>query len=344
MAPMVELSRPTSNGVTAMVLKGIWSLSCLVICAIGSNVAVAKERLSIALNVDPAFTAMMYGITKGKVSSDLVDLDIHLLDVNALAQAASSNRFDILQVTAQAVPRAATQGLPMKVIGISVANPDGPGRDIWVKKDSPLRKPEDLKGKTLGIYSLASGAVTLVRIALSKHFGFNVAANGGDFVMKQMQIMAMPAALATGQVDASMLSNVLGYRAGKSGDFRSLVNIDRINIGLFGSPAVSTVFIGYTDRLQGKPEIYRAALQLLIKSRDYARTHPDEVFPTVAAEHNVDEEYLRIWEQKYQAFPVSVSSKDADNLDKLWMWSKELGILPEIVPAASVIWDGALRQ
>lgn len=327
-----------------MGLKRFWLLFGLLALVFASEAAAAKERLSIALNVDPAFMAMTFAIRNGKVSSDLVELDIHMLDVNALAQAAGTKRFDILQVTAQAVPRAVTQGLSMKVIGISVSNPAGPGRDIWVKKDSPLRTPEDLKGKTLGIYSLASGAVTLVRIALSKHYGFNVSANRGDFIMKQMQITAMPAALATGQIDASMLSNVLGYRAGKSGDFRSLISIDRINIDLFGSPAVSTVFIGYTERLEAKPDAYRAALQLLVKSRDYARANPDEVFKTVAAEQNVEEEYLRIWEEQYQGFPVTVSSKDETNLDRLWTWSKELGILPEVIPAASTIWDGALRE
>lgn len=325
-------------------MKLKYLFSALLLFAFVSYPAAAKERVSVALYFDPAFVAMTYAIRNGKVSSDLVDIDIHMLDINALAQAVSGKRFDILQVTALAVPRAIIQGLPLKVIGISVTNPPGPGRDIWVKKDSPLREPKDLKGKTLGTYSLASGAVTLVRIALSKHYGFNVSAEGGDFVMKQMQSMAMPAALATGQIDASMLSNVLGYRAGKSGEFRSLVNTDRIIGKMFGSPAVSTVFIGYTERLQAKPEVYRAALQLLIKSRDYARANPDEVFGAVAAERQVEKEYLQIWEEQYQGYPVSISDNHIANLDMLWSHSKELGIVKDIVPAASTVWDRAVRE
>jgi ABC-type nitrate/sulfonate/bicarbonate transport system substrate-binding protein len=304
----------------------------------------AKEKLSIALNVDPSHAAMTYAIRTGKVSSDLVDLDIHLLDVNALSQATSSRRFDILQLSALVVPRAITQGLGVKILGISSNGPPGSGRDIWVKKDSPLQKPEDLKGKTLGVYSLSTGSVTLVRIALWKHYGFNVSATNGDFTMKQMQMAAMPAALATGQVDASMLANIQAYQSSKSGNIRSLISTDKINIGLFGSRPIAAVFIGYDDKLAAKRELYRAAMMLLRDSRNYARSHPDDVYPKVAATENVDEHFLRIWEDEYQGFPVSINDNDIRSLDKLWLWSKELGILPETVPATTAVWDNAPRE
>jgi NitT/TauT family transport system substrate-binding protein len=130
--------------------------------------ATAKEKLSIALNVDPSHAAMTYALRNGKVKSDVVDVDLHFLDVKALTQAASSKRFDILQFSALAVPRAITQGLSMKVLGVSSNGPPGSGRDIWVKKDSPLQKPADLKGKTLGVYSLATGSVTLVALRFQR--------------------------------------------------------------------------------------------------------------------------------------------------------------------------------
>jgi NitT/TauT family transport system substrate-binding protein len=304
----------------------------------------AKERISVGLNVDPAFMAMTYAIRHGKVKSDLVDLDVHLMDVNATTQAASTKRFDILQVTALAMPKAVEQGVPMQVIGISVTQPPFHGRDIWVKKDSPLRKPDDLKGKTLGVYSLGSSAVTMVRIALSKHYGFNVAAEGGDVIYRRMPPSAMPVNLATGRVDASILPNVEVYRALTKGHFRPLVSIDPVNNRLFGTQPASTLFIGYTDRLEGKREAYRAALQLLIASRDYAHANPDEVFKTIAKENNVDVDYLLRWEKEYQGFPVAISDTDITSLDKLWAWSKELGILSSAPTAASTIWEGALRK
>jgi NitT/TauT family transport system substrate-binding protein len=305
----------------------------------------AKEKLTVAVNIDPSHFAMTYAVRNGLVKSDTVEVDLHFLDINALTQALSTKRFDILQLSALAVPRAIAQGLPLKIVGNTARVPGGPGRDIWVKKDSPLKKPEDLKGKTLGTYSLATGAVTLVRIALWKRYDLNVAVDGGDFTMKQLQISAMPAALATGQVDASMLSNIQAYRAGKSGDFRSLMSSDKISIELFGANPVSAVFISYPDRIQAKPDAYRAALRVLLDSRNYARSHPDEVFNAVGAEQHVDPEYLRVWEDQYQGFPVAIAKGDASALDQLWQLSKELGILKDTVPAAKdVIWDGAPHE
>jgi len=320
----------------------LWAVFLLL--ALAAESGVAKEKLSIGLNVDPSHAAMTYAIRTGKVSSDLVELDMHFIDVNTMTQAASSRRFDILQLSALAVPRAIVQGLGMRILGISSNGPPGSGRDIWVKKDSPLQKPEDLKGKSLGVYSLATGSVTLVRIALWKHYGFNVSATNGDFTMKQMQMASMPAALATGQIDASMLANIQAYQSAKSGNFRSLISTDKINIGLFGSRPIAAVFIGYDDKLTAKRDLYRAAMLMLRDSRNYARAHPDEVYPKVAAAENVDEQFLRIWEDEYQGFPVSIVDNDIRSLDKLWAWSKELGILPETVPAANAVWDGAPRE
>jgi hypothetical protein len=83
---------------------------------------------------------------------------------------------------------------------------------------------------------------------------------------------------------------------------------------------------------------------MLRDSRNYARSHPDEVYPAVAAAEKIDEQFLRIWEDEYQGFPVSVADADIVALDKLWQWSKELGILPETVPAKSAVWDDAPRE
>lgn len=309
-----------------------------------SDVGAAKEKISVALNIDPSHSAMTYALRTGKVKSDLVDLDLHLIDINTLLQATSSKRFDIIQTGALSVPRAITQGLGMKILGNTASVPNGHGHDIWVKSDSPLKTPQDLKGKTLGVYSLATGAVTLVRIALWKHYGFNVSVNGGDFTMKQMQISAMPAALSTGQIDASMLSNIQAYHAWKSDKFRSLISTDDINIKLFGAQPVSAVFAGYSEKIDANPKAYRAALQLLLESRNYARAHPDEVFKAVGASEHVDPEYLSVWEDQYQGFPIAMSDADVRALDTLWRLAKDLGILKEVVPAKDAVWEGVIRR
>src|ERR1700751_857005 len=96
--------------------------------ALVDGAALAKEKLSIALNVDPSHAAVTWAIRNGRVESELVQLDMHFIDVNAMTQAASARRFDVLQLSALAVPRAITQGLGMKILGISSNGPPGSGR------------------------------------------------------------------------------------------------------------------------------------------------------------------------------------------------------------------------
>ena len=199
-----------------------------------------------------------------------------------------------------------------------------------MKKESPLQKPEDLKGKTLGVYSLATGSVTLVRIALWKKLRLQrrgerrrlhdeADADGGDARGARNW--------SDRRLDAGEHPSL---SAGKSGDFRSLISTDRINIELFGSRPVAAVFIGYNEKLAAKRDVYRAAMILL---RDFAQLCPVPSRRGLSGGRrigeNVDEQFLRVWEDEYQGFPVSIDDKDIAAIDKLWLWSKELGILPE---------------
>ena len=52
-----------------MKLKDFWYFGCICVAGLASEPAVAKERLSVALNIDPAFMAMTYGIRNGKVET-----------------------------------------------------------------------------------------------------------------------------------------------------------------------------------------------------------------------------------------------------------------------------------
>jgi hypothetical protein len=68
----------------AMKPKILCLLSGLLALTLVTDPATAKEKLSIALNVDPSHAAMTYALRNGKVKSDVVDVDLHFLDVNAL--------------------------------------------------------------------------------------------------------------------------------------------------------------------------------------------------------------------------------------------------------------------
>lgn len=76
-----------------------------------------------------------------------------------------------------------------------------------MKKDSPIQSADDLKRKKIGVYSLNSTGITLVRIALWKKYGHNVSFQGGDSEWVQVPAPTIPAALASDQIDAGTLEN-----------------------------------------------------------------------------------------------------------------------------------------
>ena len=72
-------------------------------------------------------------------------------------------------------------------------SPAGEGAGVWVKSDSPIKRPKELKGKSLGSYALRSTGYTQVRLALIHKYGLNAALEGGDLKQVEIQAPNLPA-------------------------------------------------------------------------------------------------------------------------------------------------------
>ena len=216
--------------------------------------------------------------------------------------------------------------------------------DIWVRKDSPIQTAGDLKGKKIGVYSLNSTGITLVRIALWKKYGHNMSFQGGDSEWVQVPAPSIPAALASDRIDAGTLIHAQAYKAMKSGEFRSIVPAAKDNVEIFGMPTVAAVYVGYPDKLAARPEAFKAFTRLFKASVQYALDHPDEVFTAVGKEKNIDPDFFREWFETFSQIPAAVSDGDILAMQKVWEFSKEMGILKEYPNAADVIWEHAIRE
>jgi NitT/TauT family transport system substrate-binding protein len=125
----------------------------------------------------------------------------------------------------------------------------GEGAGIWVKKDSAIQRPQELKGKALGSYGLRSTGYTQVRLALIHKYGLNAALEGGDLKQLEIQAPNLPAALAAGQIDAATLIHSQAFRALKSGEFRPIAETGRDNIEIYGMRFISALNVAYPERL-----------------------------------------------------------------------------------------------
>jgi NitT/TauT family transport system substrate-binding protein len=319
------------------------ALAAVAFCA--SLPASAKETVSFGYLADPSHEAVLWPLRNGKVKSDLIDVTATPLQIPALIQATSARTYDVIETAAMAIPPARARGLDLLIMGAGLRyHKSGEGAGIWVKKDSPIKSVADLKGKTLAVYSLGSAGITLVRIALHDAYHLNVSLKGGDLSFVEMPAPAMPAALATGKVDAATLIHAQAFQAMKSGDFRPIAQTAEDLTNIFKVRMVSAVLAGYGEKLKAKPEIYREFQRVLHASMEYARSHPDEVFPAVGKETKVDPEFFKAWFSRFSEFPVLLSDQDVKAVELLWEKSKELDILKGYPPIKEAVWDKALRD
>lgn len=306
--------------------------------------ATAKDTITFAYVIDPMHEAMMYALKNGKVSSDKVTVEPKAVDLGALLQGTISKRFDLVETAATSLPRAIAQGLDVKIVGTALRAQDGQGTDIWVKNSSPIKDIREIKGKVVGFPAISSTSVTLARIALWKGAGLNIDLNGGDFRYQETPSPALAGTLSTGRIDAAMLALSYGYRAKKSGEFRSIFNANKVNFQVFGVPPVTAVIVGYPERLSKAPDAYRAAIELLRASRAWALSHKDEVYRAVGKAENIDPEFFDISMREYFDFPVTLSKGDITAIGKLWGFAQELKLIDKYPPINSVVWDKALIE
>lgn len=306
--------------------------------------AQAKEKITYAYLLDPAYDAVTWAMMNGKVGSDRVTVEARGLAIPQLIQATSAKQYDVIMTAVIGIPPAVAHGLQLRVMSTALQqSAGGQGAGIWVKRDSPIKTPQQLKGKSLGSYGLRSTGYTQVRIALAKKYGLNVALEGGDLRQVEIQAPNLPGALAAGQIDAATLIHSQAYRAMKSGEFRPIAETGRDNIELFHMRFISALNVAYPERLAQRPEAYEEFNRMFRDSVRYALAHRDEVFGAVGKQNNIEPAFFDWWFSKSSDVPGTFTEDHAKAIMKLYGLSKELGIIPSYPDIRPLVWEHALR-
>ncbi|GHH87683.1 ABC transporter substrate-binding protein [Streptomyces capitiformicae] len=165
---------------------------------------------------------------------------------------------------------AQSKNVPVKVVANGVASTAEEGADfcgITVKKDSPIKSPEQLEGKKVAVNTLNNICDTSIRESIRKA--------GGDpskveFV--EMPFDQMPAALAKGQVDGACTPEPALATVKAAGGRSIASNFYDVDPNL-------TVAMYFTSQqyAQKNPELVKKFQEATIESLKYADSHPDEV-------------------------------------------------------------------
>ena len=306
--------------------------------------AQGKEKVTYAYLLDPAYDAVTWAMTNGKVASDLITVEARGLAIPQLIQATSAKQYDVIMTAVIAIPPAAARGLDLRIMSVALQqSAGGEGAGIWVKTDSPIQSPKELKGKALGSYGLRSTGYTQVRIALFHKYGLNAALEGGDLKQLEIQAPNLPAALAAGQIDAATLIHSQAFRAFKSGEFRAIAETGRDNIERFGTRFVSALNVSYPERLAQRPDAFKEFNRIFRASVQYALAHRDEVFAAVGAQNNLPPEFFTWWFEKSSDVPATFEESHAQAIMKLYELSKEIGMIQNYPDIRTVVWEHALH-
>ena len=317
------------------------ALAALLCAAIQPTIAASKETVTYAYQVDPIFEAILWGIKNGKVTSDLIEIDATPLAIPALIQATPTKRYDVIQSDVIGVPRSAEKGLELRILSTAIRyRPEGDAHIIFVPKDSKVQTVDDLKGKKIGVTSLGSTGFHNLRFALGEGFGANVDITGGDFQWVQLPPAAMFGALSQNSVDGASLSLTHTYRAKVSGDFRPAIYAGRKMFELFKVQMISSVNVGYPEKLDAKPEVFREFGRMLKASADYMHANANEVYAAVGKTYNIDPDIFRGLQATLAEFPAALERKDLTALAKEWELAHKYKLLTSVPKVDRFIWSG----
>ena len=190
----------------------------LTACA-GAPAALAADKVRVGKSVSQpfAFAPIEIGTAEGIWAKHDLDVETVIFAGDAkLQQGMVANSVDFGLGSGPAMGFLA-KGVPAKAVGALANEPLSMGLIVGASPD--IQKPEDLKGKKIGVTTNGSLSYWLAR-ELSRQMGWG--SNGIETVALGA-IGAQLAALKRGQVDGVVLSASQGYGLEKTGDGRLLL-------------------------------------------------------------------------------------------------------------------------
>lgn len=278
-------------------------------------------RLTLALLDDPSRDMYLYAIDEGIVTSDSIDLDVHMLPPAAIVEAFASREFDVVETAPQSIPHAVEGGMDLIIYSPSL---QARGTRLFTPADSPIQSLADLEGRTVGTQSLGGTYMAEIRFLLDKA-GVDADPLSGDVTYQELPPATMLDLLQKGALDAAMLSQLPAYRAENDDSIRLLSSISEEVAARVGHPPMTAVLITYGPTAEQKGPALEELNRLLKQSSDYARANKEEVIAAVAARRELEEEYLEYWFTLYDLVWGEPLEQHRPSIEFVWETMRSLG-------------------
>ncbi len=223
------------------------------------------------------------------------------------------------------------QGKDLIVIGGGLTSM----QDVWVRKDSPLHKLSDLKGKKLGVWSRGAGATEALDVLAVDGFKLDLNKEVQTIEIAGPALMAL---LDKGEVDAMFNLSSLSIAAASQPDkYRSLFSPDDYWREKTGSPLVwSAPTIAWKDWIDQDRQRAKNVVDALHESFQWLRQNSDkavEKYGKLAGVQNAAE--AAALKKMLQAGGIFLDQWDPKIIDAQWKFldlAKQVGIIKAVPP------------
>jgi ABC-type nitrate/sulfonate/bicarbonate transport system substrate-binding protein len=272
---------------------GWLSLLVLGVSLLSLAATVSAERVAIATPSRGLFEfPVVVAMRKGFYKSEGIDVDKIQMQPAIGVKALISGDVDYLLAWGSAL-RAAVTGVPIKaVVGLA-------GRPLHVLiARQEIKTPKDLKGKVIGVDSIAGTVDYLSRVAV-RHFGFEPEKDVKIIVTGESPTRL--AALRAGSIDATPIDVAFAVKAEDEG-FRRLVYLgDLIELPLSGIAVME-------QKLQTQRDQVRRVVRATVRGLRFMKQNRAETVQMLS-------DYLRITPgQSARAYDASISSFTDDGM------------------------------
>lgn len=308
--------------------------------------AQSKETISFAYQFDPMFQASMWALRNGRVTSDLIDVELSVLPIPGLIQATTTKQYDVIQGDTLAVARAMVTGLDLVIMSTAIRfNPAGQGHNIWARADAPWQSIAEMQGKRIAVSSLGAAGTNMMRYLLAEKYGVNISITDGDFQFVQTPPAAMIAGLLAEHFEAAQLIQSQTFQARTETGLRVLERPARDMYEMWGLQMTPSVNLGYPEKIAERPEAYAEFGRVLRESVLYLHANMDEVFAAVAAEEGItNPDLLPTTFNEFSEFPGNLTENDSEAIRKLWDLALQYGDIQQVPDLESVLWADAVRN
>ena len=203
------------------------------------------------------------------------------------------------------------------------------GNGIFVRKDGPIQKPEDLQGRTLGSHQ---GPHAIHRYLLRHKFGLDDSKLNWQSHRQEQLIDVLKA----GKVDAVVLLDQFFFRGEEDPELRCLYTDGEIWQALRGFPEMIKHMIGAReDLLRDHPEIKDKLLQAFRASFAWSEEHLPEIAEEFIKRYPGDKQAL-LASARYPRIEFTMTEQEQMLVDAEMDMMVEVGWIPHKAPLAAL--------